>query len=228
MPDRVELYSSSISHYCVSAERMLAFKGIRWRARYAAYDDREELRRRTGQDYVPALLWNGRFVRWDRIPAFLDRLRPSPRLLPRGREALATALENWGHQVVEERVWRAVVTRVPPRLRSDRERWVFEEMQSRARGPWEVLRARRATFERELEPYFALVDRMLTGRRWLLDEPSVADFGVYGALSPWWTVGSRTPPSYRRLDAWAARIRGLGRAPRRPAARTAKERGVRA
>jgi glutathione S-transferase len=210
MRERVQLFTSPISHYCVSAERMLAFKGIRWESIYTPYHDRRELLRRTRQDYLPALLWNGRFVRWDEIPAFLERRRPEPTLFPPQHAALARALENWGHQVLEERVWRAVVTRVPRLLRTEHERWVFEEMQTRARGPWHVLEHRRAEFVRDLRPYLALVDEMLTGRDWILDEPSLADFGVYGSLSPWWSVGERTPAAFRRLIAWARRIASLG------------------
>ncbi|MFY9716783.1 MAG: glutathione S-transferase N-terminal domain-containing protein [Thermoplasmata archaeon] len=210
MSDRVELYSLPISHYCVSVERMLAFKGIRWRSIYAPYHDREALLRRTGQDYVPTLLWNGRVVSWTNIPEFLERQVPEPTLYPSGRRALARALENWGHQVLEERVWRAVVTRVPPLLKTEHERWVFEEMQTRARGPWHILRQREAEFRRELAPYLGLVNDLLVGREWILDEASIADFGIYGSLSPWWTVGGRIPTSLHPLAAWARRIGRLG------------------
>ncbi|MGB6500469.1 MAG: hypothetical protein WBG19_03580 [Thermoplasmata archaeon] len=214
MKERVELYTSPISHYCISAERMLAFKGIPWRSIYTPYHDRHELIRRTHQDYLPSLLWNDRFVRWDGIAAFLDRKRPTPPLLPPGREALAQALENWGHQVLEERAWRAVVTRVPKLLRTEAERWVFEELQTRARGPWHVLQHRRPEYVRELRPFLDLVNGLVTGREWILDVPSVADFGIYGSLSPWWTVGERIPASLGALRAWADRIASLG-GPRR-------------
>jgi len=223
MSDRVELFTSPISHYCVSAERMLAFKGVGWTSVYTPYHDRQELLRRTGQDYLPALLWGGRFVRWDEIPEFLERTIPRPSLFPDGRAALARAIENWGHQVIEERVWRAVVTQVPPLLRTAHERWVFEEMQTRARGPWDVLRHRAPEYRRELMPYFELVNEMLSGREWILDTPSLADFGVYGSLSPWWSVGERTPTALRGLDRWARRIRSFGRpvaARNRPPARS--------
>jgi glutathione S-transferase len=210
MADRVELFTSPISHYCVSAERMLAFKGIPWKSIYTPYHGRRELLRRTHQDYIPALLWNGRFVRWDAIPSFLEKRRPTPTLLPAGRAALAQALENWGHQVLEERAWRAVVTRAPRLLRTEHERWVFEEMQTRARGPWHVLERRRSEFARELRPYLTLVNAMLADRDWILDEPSLADFGIYGSLSPWWTVGERIPTRLAALNGWAQRIASLG------------------
>jgi len=200
------LYYHPISHYCVSAERMLRFKGVRFETVYTPYEDHVELLRRSGQDYIPTLEWGGKFVPWGEIPDFLDRAVPAPPLVPSDRAGLARTLENWGHLVLEERVWRAVVTEVPPVLRSDRERWVFEEMQTRARGPWEVLRRRRAEFVADLTPYFGLVDSMLDGRDWLLDAPTVADFGVYGGLSPWLTVGHAIPTRFGRLARWTSRV----------------------
>jgi glutathione S-transferase len=209
VPESVELYFLPPSHYCVSADRMLAFKGIPAKKVYAPYHDRQELLRRTGQDYVPTLIWDGNPVIWSEIPAFLDRVRPDPPLLPPGQEGLALAIENWGHQVLEERVWRAVVTQIPPHLRSDAERWVFEEMQTRARGPWHVLKSRRPEFVRDLQEYFGLVNRMLAGREWILGAPSLADFGVYGGLSPWLLVGEKLPKEHVALRRWVGRVQRL-------------------
>jgi glutathione S-transferase len=209
MADRVELYYLPPSHYCVSAERMLAYKGVRPKQVYAAYHDRQELLRRTGQDYVPTMIWNGKAVTWTGIPAFLDEVRPDPPLLPPGQEGLARTLENWGHQVLEERVWRAVVTQVPKVLKSEEERWVFEEMQTRARGPWHVLRSRRPEFVRDLMEYFGFVEEMLRGQDWILGTPSLADFGVYGGLSPWLTVGEEIPTRFPSLRRWVGRVRAV-------------------
>jgi glutathione S-transferase len=213
MGPKVRLFLHPISHYCVSAERMLAFKQIPFEATLVTYHDRQELLRVSGQDYIPTLVWGKKVVTWKEIPAFLDEVAPEPQLLPPGRAALAATLENWGHQVVEERVWRAVVTEMLPQLSTEVERWVFEEMQTRSRGPWEVLRHRKKEFVRDLSEYFRLIDGMLEGRDWLLDRPTVADFGVYGALSPWWTAGHPTPRRFVRLRDWAGRIDRLGPAP---------------
>ncbi|HTW39362.1 MAG TPA: glutathione S-transferase family protein [Thermoplasmata archaeon] len=209
MTARVRLFYHPISHYCVSAERMLRFKGIRAEVVYTPYHDHQALIRASGQDYIPTLDWSGRFVTWSEIPAFLDRVQPTPQLVPPGKAGLARTLESWGHLVLEERVWRAVVTQVPPTLRDDEERWVFEELQTRARGPWAVLAHRRKEFVADLSGYFGLVDAMLKGREWVLDEPTVADFGIYGSLSPWTTVGERLPSKYPHLVRWAQRIRDL-------------------
>jgi glutathione S-transferase len=219
MTDRVELYYLPISHYCVSAERMLAFKGVRPKLTYAAYHDRQELLRRTGQDYVPTLMWNGKAVDWVRIPEFLDQVRPNPPLLPTGLEGVARTLENWGHEVLEARVWPAVVTKMPARLRSKEEAWVFEEMQTRSRGPWRVLEGRRREFIRGLEEYFELLEAMVRGKEWILGPPSLADFGIYGGLSPWMAAGEKIPARYPHLRAWAARVERVGGSPRRTAGR---------
>jgi glutathione S-transferase len=188
---------------------MLRFKGVRFETVYTPYHDHQELLRVSGQDYIPTLVWNGKCVLWADIPSFLDKVRPKSALIPAGKAGLARTLENWGHLVLEERVWRAVVSQVPPFMKDDAERWVFEEMQTRARGPWSVLESRRAEFVAELRPYFEMVDSMLEGREWILDEPTVADFGIYGGLSPWLTVGEKVPARFAHVTRWVNRIRKL-------------------
>ncbi len=113
--------------------------------------------------------------------------------------------------MLEERVWRTVVTEIPPFLGDDFERWTFEEMQTRARGPWHILKARRAEFRRELQPYFALLEGTLVDREWVLGVPSIADFGLYGGLWPWLLVGHPIPRAYPRLAAWVERVRKIRR-----------------
>ena len=211
MASRPLLYSMDISHYCVSADRMLAFKGVEFDTRYVPYHDKRELIKATGQGYVPTLIWDGKTVVWYDIPDFLEAQRPKPTFYPWDQKGLAAALENWGHQVLEERVWRYVVTKIPPVLKDDFERWVFEEMQTRARGPWHVLEMRREEFRQDMNKHLAMVESILQGRDWILGEPSLADFGIYGSISPLLTAGERIPDEFPRLAKWAEQIRGLGR-----------------
>jgi glutathione S-transferase len=164
MAPRVSLYTMPISHWCISAERILAFKGVPFRRVIVPYHDKTQLLKATGQDYVPSLMWGSEFVPWHDIPDFVEAREPKPTLYPPGSDGVAKVLADWGHQVLEERVWRAVVTEVPPVLGSERERWVFEEMQTRARGPWHVLQARKKEFEKDMDKHLAMVDAMLDGR----------------------------------------------------------------
>jgi glutathione S-transferase len=210
MTARSLLYSMPISHYCVAADRMLAFKGVDFDTRDVPYHDKQELIKATGQDYVPTLVWAARPVLWHDIPDFLEKERPRPTLYPEGQKGLAVALEHWGHQVLEERVWRYVVTKIPPVLKSEEERWVFEEMQTRARGPWHVLEMRREEFRQDMDKHLGMVEAMLDGRDWILGKPSLADFGVYGSLSPLLTAGEKVPNAFPRLASWVSRIQAMG------------------
>ncbi len=199
-----------ISHWCVSADRMLAFKGMPFETVYVPYHDKRELIAVTGQDYVPTLVMDDAVVMWYEIPEFLERERPDPTLYPDRWEGVANTIEQWSHAVLEEKVWRYVVTKVPPVLRDDHERWVFEEMQVKARGPWDLLEKRQEEYREEMLREFELVEAMLAQREWILGKPSLADFGVYGSLSPLFTVGEPVPKGFPNLGDWAKRIQSLG------------------
>jgi len=211
MAPRATLYYMPISHWCVCAERMLAFKGVRAEIVRVPYHDKRTLLAATGQDYVPALTWDGKVVAWKDIPEFLETERPLPTLFPGNHRGVAEALDEWGHLHVEEQVWRFVVTKAPGSFSDPVERWVFEEIQSRVRGPWALLEQRREEFRNDLLPTLARIDRMLEGRAWILGPaPSLADFGIFGGLSPLMTVGEPIPEGLPRLTAWIDRMRRIG------------------
>src|SRR3989304_2880591 len=85
MASRPTLYSMPISHWCISADRMLAFKGVPFDTTYVPYHDKTELIAARGQDYVPTLVWDGKPVMWYDIPDFLERERPGATLDPWGQ-----------------------------------------------------------------------------------------------------------------------------------------------
>ena len=59
--------------------------------------------------------------------------------------------------------------------------------------------------------HLAMVGSILEGRDWILGQPSLADFGIYGSLSPLLTVGENIPKEFPRLAKWASMIETLGR-----------------
>src|SRR2546430_16487681 len=98
MAARPLLYSMPISHYCISADRMLAFKGVPFDTQYVPYHDKTELIKATGKDYVPTLIWEGKPVVWSAIPDFLEREGPKPPFSRWGRTGPLTVLRPWDHQ----------------------------------------------------------------------------------------------------------------------------------
>jgi len=62
-------------------------------------------------------------------------------------------------------------------------------LHKRARGPWHVLEIRRDEFRQDMNKYLAIADAILDGRDWILGQPSLADFGIYGGSSPLLGVG---------------------------------------
>ena len=58
--------------------------------------------------------------------------------------------------------------------------------------------------------HLAMVGSILEGRDWILGQPSLADFRIYGSMSPPLTVGEGVPSEFPRLAAWVSRVRDLG------------------
>lgn len=73
-----------------------------------------------------------------------------------------------------------------------------------------MLEARRDEFRVDMEKHLGMVEAMLEGRDWILGEPSLADFGIYGSLSPLLTAGETVPKDFPRLSNWVSRIQKLG------------------
>jgi len=83
-------------------------------------------------------------------------------------------------------------------------------MQTRARGPWHMLVARRDEFREDMVKELGRLDAILDGREWILGKPSLADFGAYGSVSPLFLIGEPVPKEFPNLAAWATRIQKLG------------------
>ncbi|TLZ84288.1 MAG: glutathione S-transferase domain-containing protein, partial [Methanobacteriota archaeon] len=70
---------------------------------------------------------------------------------------------------------------------------------------------RREEFRQDMNKHLGMVDAILDGRDWILGQPSLADLGIYGSISPLLSVGESVPREFPRLGAWVSRVRALGR-----------------
>lgn len=203
----ITFFDEPFSHWCVKVRRILEYKKLAFETRRVGYHDKRELLAATGQDYVPALVHDGRIVTWPEIPDYLEQLAPDPTIHPDGTRAVARVIERWAHARLEELTWRIAAPDMPATFEDDAERWVFVEMQTLKRGPLEVLRTRQPEFLADLRGDLGLLEDLLEGRDFLLgDRPGLADFAVFGALAPLPYAGHALPDGFPRLGAWHARI----------------------
>jgi glutathione S-transferase len=204
---KVTLYQEAFSHYCVKARKLLDHKGIAYDVREVGYHDKRELLKASGQDYVPWLQWGDEGVRWDRIVDFVEAKVPQPSAFPPGMEGPSRVLEQWSHDILEERVWRYVVPEFAATFRDDIERWVFEEIQFRRRGPMEELKAKQPAFLADMKAHLGFLEQSLDGRDYLLaDVPGVGDFAAFGAIDPLYYIGKELPREFPKLRSWRQRV----------------------
>ncbi|MEA3201655.1 MAG: hypothetical protein QOE90_3083 [Thermoplasmata archaeon] len=203
----VLLYGLDLSHHVVKAKRILGYKGIRYQFQYAPYHDRQDLLAVSGQDYVPYLLWEDHGVKWHDIPDFLEQKVPTPTIYPKGTRNLARMLESWSHEVVEEMVWRVVAPDARKTFADPREAWVFEELQMRKRGDLDEMALAKPKHLKAMIATLKPADDRLAESSYLLgEEPSLADFALYGATNPLPYTGNPVPRELPNLAAWRSRV----------------------
>lgn len=204
------LYEEPWSHWCVKARKIMDYKKIKYRANKVGAYDKRELIEATGQDYVPALVEGKQVITYANIPDYLETVAPVPSIYPNNTRGVAKAIENWAHYRLEDIVWQYSVPDMPKTFRDDVERWVFVEMQEIKRGPLEILEARRPKLRAQMEEHFQILEDMLTEQRFLLgEEASLADFAVFGAISPLLYSGNSFPAEFNRLTAWHQTIKTI-------------------
>jgi len=203
----VLLYDLPLSHYCVAAKKMLAHKGVAFATERAPYHDRQDLLAVSGQDYVPYLLWEDEGVVWGDIPAFLEGKVAQPTLYPDGQRHVAEMLAQWAHGIVEEAGWKCVAFDALKTFDDARERWVFEEIQTRTRGPLEVLNLQKQAHLQSLVKTLAPAEARLGETPYLLGaDVSRADFALYGALHIFPFTGNKFPDALTNVRAWWDRV----------------------
>jgi glutathione S-transferase len=204
------LYQEPFSHWCVKAQKILNYKHIRYDSKRVGYHDKTELIKATRQDYVPAIVNEGKIVTYPEIPDYLEELAPTPSIYPNGSRNAARLVENWAHYRLEEIVWRFVVSDFPKTFKDEHERWVFEEIQEIKRGPLELMQARKPAFKEDMEAHFQILEDMLYDHKFLLTEtPSLADLATFGAIYPIQYSGNLIPEQFELLRAWYDSIEAI-------------------
>jgi glutathione S-transferase len=179
------------------------YKKIKYQVEDVGIHDKRELIKATGQDYVPAIVDGKRIITYPNIPDYLEEMVPEPSIYPNRTRGAAKAIENWAQYRLEDIVWQYAVPDFPKTFRDDLERWVFVELQETKRGPLELIQARRPALKREMETHLQILEEMLTEHQYLLDsKPSLADFAVFGAVSPLSYSGSIIPEGFANLRIW--------------------------
>ena len=198
------------SHWCVKVRKIMDYKKIRYKVNLVSAHDKRELLMATGQDYVPALVDGKQIITYAEIPDFLEIMAPEPSIYPNRTKGEAKAIENWAHYRLEDVVWQYTVPDFPKTFKDDVERWVFVELQETKRGPLKLLEAKRPELKTQMERHLQILEEMLTEHRFLLDEkPSLADFAVFGAISPLPYSGNKLPDKLTKLTSWHDTINRL-------------------
>lgn len=196
-------FQEPFSHWCVKVRKILDYKQLKYEVKDVHYHDKRELLKATGQDYVPAIVNDGKIITYPDIPDYLEELAPSPSIYPNETKALAKLMENWAHYRLEEIVWRYVVADFPKTFKDDLERWVFVELQEAKRGSLELMESRKPAFKTDMNAHFEMLEQMLKGHRFLLAEtPTLADFATYGAIHPLLYSGNEIPQNFKNLRTW--------------------------
>lgn len=204
---KVTLWGMPYSHHVVKARKVLDHKGVAHAFKDVAYHDKRELVKASGQDYVPWLQWDGKGVPWYELVDFVEAQVPEPTVFPGGMRGPARIVEQWAHDILEELVWRYVVPEMPATFQDEHERWVFEELQERKRGPLSAMKEKQPKSLADMKQAFGLVEQSLARTDFLLgDAPGLADFATYGAVSPLAYVGKDIPKEFPRMRAWHQRV----------------------
>jgi glutathione S-transferase len=209
------LYYLRPSHYCEKARAILTYKKIPFNLVNVPYGQHQEVITVSGQDYVPYIAIEGENgITWPNIPDWAETTQPQPTIYPgtdpQETRARSRLVEHWAHNVVEEYVWRYVLADMPKVFSDPQERWIFIELQERKRGSLELMGHRKMEFLAGVKEVCGLSQDLLGGKNFLINQnPSLADFALYGALHPLKLSGNEIPRELSNLRDWHSRMNSL-------------------
>lgn len=215
------LHHYDLSPFAHKARVMMGLKGLAWKSVVIPMImPKPDLMPLTGGYRKTPILQIGADLYCDTqlIAAELERRKPSPSFYPMGGTGMAHALTSWADQnlflAAANYVLGSIADKMPPAFFADR-----AAMRGAPPPDVDKLKAAAPRILSGLQLQLNMLESMLAdGRPFILgDKPGLADLSIHHIV--WFMKGSgrragAAVEPYRAINAWAARVDGLGQGQR--------------
>jgi len=217
MGDKVILHQFPQSHYCIRIRWALNFKGIPFEVQNYERVTLDSLAKITsGYRMVPVLQWNSDIVTDSpKIARFLEGKKSSPTFYPGTTSpAVCDMINAWCDTKVAPVAAKFLIKEYLAFLKSDEDRalYIRDYFQPTHRITPEQAMASKATYEKEINGFWELLEEALVGKQFLFgDQISYSDLGVASRLQLMEMIANYyVPKNFKQIGNWYAKIRELG------------------
>ena len=180
----IRLFQSQTSMFCEKVRIVLAMKRIPYDIVDVRKDERKSLIEYTGQRKVPSMNYNGECVIDSTvISARLEKDHPENSIYPEraSDKGLCLALEDWSDEVLIHANHAIRRAETP-------------EARSKAEVEW--------------ANYFAILDQIYSGKKYIFDRMTLADIAIFSQLHYLYTaVKYEIPAKYKNVNAFMENMR---------------------
>jgi len=186
-----KLYQFQDSPFCHKVKIVMAEKNLTYDTVEVPRNDKTELIRVSGQEFVPVLVDDGNvLVDSTFISEYLENTYPEPRIYPQKEadKGLALMIEDWADEV----------------LCGTRRQAFFEFRKPAGQMNPKIVDAAL----RMLNVHFSVLDRLLSDKKFLVgDAYSLADISVYVQINRYQdSMKMEVPAEYKRVREWFSRV----------------------
>jgi glutathione S-transferase len=180
----IRLFQSQTSMFCEKVRIVLAMKHVPYDIVDVRKDERKSLIEYTGQRKVPSMNYNGECVIDSTvISARLEKDHPENSIYPEraSDKGLCLALEDWSDEVLIHANHAIRRAETP-------------EARSKAEVEW--------------ANYFAILDQIYSGKKYIFDRMTLADIAIFSQLHYLYTaVKYEIPAKYKNVNAFMENMR---------------------